>query len=90
MQMGMVGLGRMGANMVRRLLRGGHNCVVFDMSRKAVDELVQEKATAAASLADLLTTSTISGVLRSLRRRESTMWMSAPAEACGVWREVTA
>jgi 6-phosphogluconate dehydrogenase len=54
MQMGMVGLGRMGANMVRRLLRGGHNCVVFDMSRKAVDELVQEKATAAASLADLV------------------------------------
>jgi 6-phosphogluconate dehydrogenase len=53
MQMGMIGLGRMGANMVRRLLRGGHNCVVFDRSQKAVDELVQEKAVGAASLADL-------------------------------------
>ena len=47
MQLGMVGLGRMGANMVRRLLKGGHQCVVFDMSPKAVSELVQEKATEA-------------------------------------------
>jgi 6-phosphogluconate dehydrogenase len=54
MQMGMVGLGRMGANMVRRLLRGGHHCVVFDRSQKAVDDLVQEKAVGAASLADLV------------------------------------
>jgi 6-phosphogluconate dehydrogenase len=54
MQMGMVGLGRMGANMVRRLLRGGHQCVVFDRSQKAVDELVTEKAVGAASLADLV------------------------------------
>ncbi len=38
MQLGMIGLGRMGANMVRRLLRGGHQCVVFDRSRKAVQE----------------------------------------------------
>ena len=45
MQLGMVGLGRMGANMVRRLLTGGHECVVFDMSPKAVEELVDEKAT---------------------------------------------
>jgi 6-phosphogluconate dehydrogenase len=52
MQLGMIGLGRMGANMVRRLLRGGHQCVVFDMSPKAVNELVQEKATGASSLAD--------------------------------------
>ena len=44
MQLGMVGLGRMGANMVRRLLKGGHQCVVFDMSPKAVSELVKEKA----------------------------------------------
>ena len=44
MQLGMVGLGRMGANMVRRLIKGGHQCVVFDMSPKAVEELVQEKA----------------------------------------------
>ena len=54
MQMGMIALGRMGANMVRRLLRGGHHCVVFDRSQKAVDELVQEKAVGAASLADLV------------------------------------
>jgi 6-phosphogluconate dehydrogenase len=54
MQIGMIGLGRMGANMVRRLLRGGHDCVVFDMSSKAVEELVHEKATGAASLADLV------------------------------------
>ena len=40
MQLGMIGLGRMGANMVRRLIRKGHNCVVFDKSRQAVNELV--------------------------------------------------
>jgi 6-phosphogluconate dehydrogenase len=50
MQLGMIGLGRMGANMVRRLLRGGHQCVVFDRSAKAVEELVKEKAIGAASL----------------------------------------
>jgi 6-phosphogluconate dehydrogenase len=53
-QIGMIGLGRMGANMVRRLLRGGHECVVFDMSPKAVDELVQEKAVGAADLRDFV------------------------------------
>src|SRR5271166_388728 len=53
MQLGMVGLGRMGANMVRRLLRAGHHGAVFDMSPKAVEELVQEKAVGAASLAEL-------------------------------------
>ena len=54
MQLGMVGLGRMGANMVRRLLTGGHECVVFDMSPKAVEELVDEKATGSSSLAELV------------------------------------
>src|SRR4051812_8151969 len=49
MQLGMIGLGRMGANMVRRLLREGHQCVVFDRSPKAVEELVKEKATGASS-----------------------------------------
>ena len=44
MQLGMIGLGRMGANMVRRLLKAGHQCVVFDMSPKAVEDLVREKA----------------------------------------------
>jgi 6-phosphogluconate dehydrogenase len=52
MQLGMIGLGRMGANMVRRLVRQGHQCVVFDMSAKAVEELVKEKATGSTSLAD--------------------------------------
>jgi 6-phosphogluconate dehydrogenase len=54
MQLGMIGLGRMGANMVRRLIAGGHDCVVFDMSPKAVEELAKEKATGAASLADFV------------------------------------
>ena len=52
MQLGMIGLGRMGANMVRRLLKGGHHCVVFDRSAQAVAELVKEKAIGAASLAE--------------------------------------
>jgi 6-phosphogluconate dehydrogenase len=54
MQLGMIGLGRMGANMVKRLLKGGHQCVVYDRSPKAVAELVQENAVGAASLADLV------------------------------------
>jgi 6-phosphogluconate dehydrogenase len=54
MQIGMIGLGRMGANMVRRLLKGGHECVVFDRSPKTVEELVQEKAMGAADLKDLV------------------------------------
>ena len=54
MQLGMIGLGRMGANMVRRLLKAGHEGVVFDLSPKAVEELVKEKAVGASSLADLV------------------------------------
>jgi 6-phosphogluconate dehydrogenase len=54
MQLGMIGLGRMGANMVRRLLKGGHNCVVFDVSPKAVESLAKEGATGASSLRDLV------------------------------------
>ena len=53
MQIGMIGLGRMGANMVRRLLNGGHQCVVFDRSPKVVQELVEDKAAGSSSLADL-------------------------------------
>ena len=55
MQLGMIGLGRMGANMVRRLINKGHNCVVFDRSAQAVSDLVKEKATGAASLAEFVT-----------------------------------
>jgi 6-phosphogluconate dehydrogenase len=54
MQLGMIGLGRMGANMVRRLMKSGHACTVFDMSPAAVAAMAQEGATGAASLADLV------------------------------------
>ena len=54
MQLGMIGLGRMGANMVRRLMRDGHQCVVFDMFPKAVEALVAEKATGASSMQDFV------------------------------------
>src|SRR5499427_2267516 len=54
MQLGMIGLGRMGANMVRRLIKGGHQCVVFDRSQKTVDELAQEKAVGSSSLQDFV------------------------------------
>ena len=54
MQLGMIGLGRMGANMVRRLIGGGHECVVFDMSPRAVADLAKEKAIGASSLADFV------------------------------------
>jgi 6-phosphogluconate dehydrogenase len=54
MQLGMIGLGRMGANMVRRLLKGGHQCVVFDKSPKAVKELIKEKAVGTSALEDLV------------------------------------
>ena len=54
MQLGMIGLGRMGANMVRRLIKQGHDCVVFDRSREAVNQLVKEKAVGANSLADFV------------------------------------
>ncbi|MFO1316351.1 MAG: decarboxylating 6-phosphogluconate dehydrogenase [Burkholderiales bacterium] len=54
MQLGMIGLGRMGANMVRRLMKGGHACVVYDAFPKSVDALAAEGATGAASLADFV------------------------------------
>jgi 6-phosphogluconate dehydrogenase len=54
MQLGMIGLGRMGANMVRRLMKDGHQCVVFDRFPQAVQALSEEKATGASSLADFV------------------------------------
>ncbi|MFI5119022.1 MAG: NAD(P)-binding domain-containing protein, partial [Thermoanaerobaculia bacterium] len=54
MQLGMIGLGRMGGNMVRRLQRGGHTCVVYDRSREAVDALAKDGAAGASSLADFV------------------------------------
>ncbi len=71
MQVGMVGLGRMGANMVRRLLRAGHQCVVYNRSPEAVEKLVREKAVGAASLQDL------AGKLQKPRA----VWMMVPAAA---------
>jgi 6-phosphogluconate dehydrogenase len=71
MQLGMIGLGRMGANMVRRLLKGGHQCVVFDRSPKAVQELTQERAVGAASLADFV---------KKLEQPRA-VWLMVPAAA---------
>ncbi len=71
MQLGMIGLGRMGANMVRRLLKGGHDCAVFDMSAKAVAELVKEKAVGAASLSEFA---------RSLTKPRA-IWLMVPVGA---------
>ena len=51
MQLGMVGLGRMGANIVRRLMRAGHDCVVYDVNPDAIKALEQEGATGATSAA---------------------------------------
>jgi len=54
MQLGMIGLGRMGANMVRRLMKSGHQCVVYDVAAKAVNELVSEKAVGSTSFTDFV------------------------------------
>src|SRR5688572_13584804 len=54
MQLGMIGLGRMGANMVRRLLRGGHSAVVYDRAPAAVDALVKEGAVGSSSLPEFV------------------------------------
>ncbi len=71
MQLGMIGLGRMGASMVRRLVRGGHECVVHDRSPDAVQALVAENAVGAASLAELV----------SLLEAPRTVWLMVPAAA---------
>ena len=54
MQLGMIGLGRMGANMVRRLMNNGHECVVYDHDPKAIAALAAEKATGSSSLDDFV------------------------------------
>jgi 6-phosphogluconate dehydrogenase len=54
MQLGMIGLGRMGSNMVRRLLKAGHECVVFDRSQQTIEQMTKEKAVGASSLEDFV------------------------------------
>src|SRR5271157_4538745 len=69
MQLGMVGLGRMGANMVRRLMKGGHECVVYDVTPKSVQELVGEGATGSSSFADFV----------SKLQKPRAVWLMIPA-----------
>ena len=69
MQLGMIGLGRMGANMVRRLIRGGHHCVVYDRNREAVNGLVKEGAVGATSLDEFAAT----------LAKPRTAWLMVPA-----------
>ena len=69
MQLGMIGLGRMGSNMVRRLMRAGHHCAVYDLDPEAVQAVAKDGAVAATSLADL------ASKLTSPR----TVWMMVPA-----------
>ena len=69
MQLGMIGLGRMGANMVRRLIRNGHECVVYNRSQAPVQELVKEKAVGASSLADFV----------KKLRKPRVAWLMVPA-----------
>jgi 6-phosphogluconate dehydrogenase len=69
MQVGMIGLGRMGGNMVRRLIKGGHECVVFDRSPNAVQEVTRHKAIGSSSLADLV----------KRLRKPRVVWLMVPA-----------
>src|SRR5271166_918922 len=69
MQLGMVGLGRMGANMVRRLIRAGHSCTVYDRSPQVVQELVAEKAVGASSIEDFV----------SKLQKPRAIWLMIPA-----------
>ena len=69
MQLGMIGLGRMGANLVRRLMRDGHSCVVYDVNEAAVKELEGEGAIGASSMADLV----------SKMERPRNVWIMVPA-----------
>ncbi|MGH8320385.1 MAG: phosphogluconate dehydrogenase (NAD(+)-dependent, decarboxylating) [Gammaproteobacteria bacterium] len=73
MQLGMIGLGRMGANMVRRLMKDGHDCVVYDMHPEAVKQLQKDGASATTSLEDLV----------SQLAQPRAIWMMVPAAVVG-------
>ena len=73
MQLGMMGLGRMGANMVRRLMKDGHQCVVFDINAGAVADLAKEGGVGASSLEDFI------GKLSKPRA----VWLMLPAAITG-------
>ncbi|HEX9456073.1 MAG TPA: NADP-dependent phosphogluconate dehydrogenase, partial [Candidatus Acidoferrum sp.] len=74
MQLGMIGLGRMGANMVRRLQKGGHKCVVYDRSADSVKQLADEGATGASSLSDFV---------KKLKKPRA-IWLMVPAAVVDV------
>ncbi|MGH9939580.1 MAG: NAD(P)-binding domain-containing protein, partial [Blastocatellia bacterium] len=69
MQLGMIGLGRMGGNMVRRLMRGGHECFVFDLNAESVKQMESEGATGARTIEDLV----------EKMRKPRAIWMMVPA-----------
>lgn len=71
MQLGMIGLGRMGSNMVRRLLKSGHQCVVFDVSQKSINDLVSEKAVGSTSVRDFV----------AKLNKPRAIWLMVPAAA---------
>ena len=71
MQLGLIGLGRMGANMARRLIKGGHECVVYDVHAQTIEELVDQGAVGASSLRDLV----------SCLSQPRAVWLMVPAAA---------
>src|SRR5205823_7983741 len=73
MQLGMIGLGRMGANLVRRLMRGGHECVVYDVSTDSVRQLESEGAIGSSSLPDFVSKLT----------KPRAAWVMVPAALTG-------
>ena len=87
MQLGMIGLGRMGANMVRRLQKNGHTCVVYDRSAETVKQLAGEGATGASSLHDFI----------QKLQKPRVIWLMVPAgvvdasikDCCQSWNRAT-
>ena len=79
MQLGMIGLGRMGANIVRRLMRDGHECVVYDVNEAAIAQLESEGATGARTLAEFAAKLTT----------PRAAWIMVPAAICGRHRRAS-